>query len=81
MQTYQKHLTDFDSYLTLKNYSKTTRSAYSCALRQFFVYREKQEMFGGGHSGSSPSISDTPSQTRLKVADDQWGLFSHVKIL
>ena len=47
MQTYQKHLTDFDGYLTLKNYSKTTRSAYSCAPRQFFIYREKQEIFGG----------------------------------
>ena len=46
MQTYQKHLSDFDGYLTLKNYSKATRSAYVCALRQFFVYREKRGMKG-----------------------------------
>ncbi len=44
METYQKHLLDFDGYLTLKNYSKATRSAYGCALRQFFVYRKKQGM-------------------------------------
>ena len=46
MRIYQKHLSDFDSYLTLKNYSKATRSAYGCALRQFFVYREKQGQNG-----------------------------------
>ena len=42
MKNYQKHLDAFDAYLTLKNFSKATRSAYGCALRQFFEYRLKQ---------------------------------------
>lgn len=46
MEMYQKHLADFDAHLTLKNYSKATRSAYGCALRQFFAYREKQGVQG-----------------------------------
>lgn len=46
MQTYQKHLEEFDAYLTLKNFSKATRNAYGCALRQFFAYREKHGMEG-----------------------------------
>ena len=47
MEAYQKHLTDFDSHLILKNFSKATRSAYGCALRQFFAYRAEQ-----GHVGT-----------------------------
>ena len=46
METNQNHLLDFDGYLTLKNYSKATRSAYGCALRQFFDYRNKQGVSG-----------------------------------
>lgn len=46
MQDYQKHLEAFDAHLTLKNFSKATRSAYGCALRQFFVYREQQAIIG-----------------------------------
>lgn len=46
MSSYQKYLSDFDSHLILKNFSKATRSAYGCALRQFFVYREKQGQGG-----------------------------------
>jgi len=46
MEAYQKHLSDFDAHLTLKNFSKSTRSAYGCALRQFFAYREKHGMNG-----------------------------------
>jgi site-specific recombinase XerD len=47
MEAYQKHLTDFDSHLILKNFSQATRSAYGCALRQFFAYRAEQ-----GHVGT-----------------------------
>ena len=46
MEAYQKHLTDFDAHLTLKNFSKATRSAYGCALRQFFAYRKKLDFQG-----------------------------------
>ncbi len=46
MEDYQKHLTALDSYLTLKNFSKATRSAYGCALGQFLRYREQQNMGG-----------------------------------
>ena len=46
MQTYQKHLKEFDAYLTLKNFSKATRNAYGCALRQFFAFFEKHGMDG-----------------------------------
>ena len=46
MENYTKHLSDFDDHLTLKNFSKATRSAYGCALRQFFEYREEQGMTG-----------------------------------
>lgn len=46
MEIYQKHLVDFDAHLTLKNFSKATRSAYGCALGQFFAYREKQGFQG-----------------------------------
>ena len=35
MEDYQKQPQEFDAHLTLKNYSKATRSAYGCALRQF----------------------------------------------
>ena len=47
MKAYQKHLSDFDAYLTLKNFSSATRRAYGCALRQFFSYRAEQRMTGG----------------------------------
>lgn len=46
MEAYQKHLFDFDAHLTLKNFSKATRSAYGCALRQFFAYRKQQDFQG-----------------------------------
>ena len=46
MKSYQQHLHDFDAYLTLKNFSKSTRSAYGCALRQFFSYREEHGQQG-----------------------------------
>jgi integrase/recombinase XerD len=46
MKSYQQHLSDFDAHLTLKNFSKSTRRAYGCALRQFFSYREKHGMNG-----------------------------------
>ena len=46
MQSYQKQLEDFDAHLTLKNFSQATRSAYGCALRQFFAYREHNNMTG-----------------------------------
>lgn len=46
MEAYQKHLSDFDAHLTLKNFSKATRSAYGCALRQFFIYRREQGIRG-----------------------------------
>lgn len=46
MKDFQKHLAAFDSYLTLKNFSKATRSAYGCALRQFFIYRQQQGVVG-----------------------------------
>lgn len=46
MEAYQKHLTDFDAHLTLKNFSKATRSAYGCALGQFFAYRKKLDFQG-----------------------------------
>jgi len=42
MKDYQKHLDAFDAHLTLKNFSKATRYAYGCALRQFLVYRLEQ---------------------------------------
>jgi len=42
MKDYQKHLNEFDAHLTLKNFSKATRTAYSGALRQFLIYRLKQ---------------------------------------
>ncbi len=46
MQSYQKQLEDFDAHLTLKNFSKATRRAYGSALRQFFAYRENNDMNG-----------------------------------
>jgi len=46
MEAYQKHLSAYDAHLTLKNFSKATRRAYGCALRQFFVYREEQGIDG-----------------------------------
>jgi site-specific recombinase XerD len=46
MKDHQKHLEALDAYLTLKNFSKATRSAYRCALRQFLVYRQQQGMTG-----------------------------------
>ncbi len=46
MENYTNHLSNFDDHLTLKNFSKATRSAYGCALRQFFKYREKHGMSG-----------------------------------
>ena len=39
-----------DDYMTLKNYSKSTRKAYCCALKQFLKWRLKQ--------GFSPNLSD-----------------------
>ena len=44
MEDHQKHLITLDSYLTLKNFSKATRSSYGSALGQFLVYREAQKM-------------------------------------
>ncbi|MBK7410578.1 MAG: tyrosine-type recombinase/integrase [Saprospirales bacterium] len=46
MEEYQKQLQEFDAHLTLKNYSKATRSAYGCALRQFFTFRDREDMSG-----------------------------------
>lgn len=46
MQDYQKQLAEFDAHLILKNYSKATRSAYGCALRQFFAYRKREGLSG-----------------------------------
>ena len=42
MKDHQKHLDAFDAHLTLKNFSKATRTAYGGALRQFLVYRLEQ---------------------------------------
>jgi site-specific recombinase XerD len=44
MKDHQKHLSALDSYLTLKNFSKATRSSYGYALGQFLAYREAQKM-------------------------------------
>jgi len=46
MKDYQKHLDAFDAHLTLKNFSKATRTAYGGALRQFLVYRIAQGSTG-----------------------------------
>ena len=46
MQDYQKQLAEFDAHLILKNFSKATRSAYGCALRQFFAYRKREGLSG-----------------------------------
>ncbi|MEM6697852.1 MAG: tyrosine-type recombinase/integrase [Bacteroidota bacterium] len=43
MQGYQQYLSDYQQYMLLKNYSKATLSAYSCALRQFFKWHKKQQ--------------------------------------
>lgn len=44
MKDHQEYLQALDSYLTLKNFSKATRSSYGCALGQFLVYRVSQKM-------------------------------------
>lgn len=53
MEEYQTHLSQFDANLTLKNYSPATRRAYVCALRQFFGWREKEEMSGPFTAGQA----------------------------
>ena len=44
MQGYRKYLLEYEQYMLLKNYSKATLSAYSCALRQFFNWHYKQKV-------------------------------------
>ena len=36
----------FDEYLTLKNFSKSTRKSYRCALKQFLLWRVKNGYLG-----------------------------------
>ena len=40
MASYKRDLEDFENYMILKNFSKSTREAYGCALKQFFKYHE-----------------------------------------
>lgn len=46
MKELQKQLEGLDAYLVLKNFSKATRSAYGCALKQFLVWRRDQNYEG-----------------------------------
>lgn len=46
MKDYKRHLNAFDPHLTLKNFSKATRTAYGGALRQFLIYRLQQGATG-----------------------------------
>ena len=70
MEAYQNHLSDFDAHLILKNFSKATRSAYGCALRQFFVYREQQGFQGTFSQEQARSLHFTSLWSGLKMADD-----------
>lgn len=41
MKSYKEDLQDFEDYMILKNFSKSTREAYGCGLKQFFAYHAK----------------------------------------
>lgn len=85
MQTYQKHLEEFDAYLTLKNFSKATRNAYGCAPVEYSLC----ELHGAGsaavfclpgeawhgwpfYSETGAGIYFVPAQPGFEVADNQW---------
>ena len=42
MNTHTNHLQKLQDWMELRNYSKATVSAYSCALRQFLEWREAE---------------------------------------